>query len=141
MNIHASTFKASWLETLLLGASSLWTGNLICFQSLVFHPPNTYVSQDCCHATRNSRDALWSEKETTESSVSFPCLYLFMRSWTKWYAPSQALATQEDAESAEGYHHTVQMGQQRAGQSHCGLDNILQPGWQLLIEWGEKTVL
>lgn len=56
-------------------------------------------------------------------------------------APSQAPATQEDAVSAEGHHHTLQVGQQRAGQGHCSLDSILQPGRQLFRERGGKSVL
>lgn len=76
------------------------------------------------------------ERSNWELRVSFPCPYLFFISWIKRDAPSQALATQEDTVSTEGHHHTVQVGQQRAGQGHCSLDDILQPGWQLLRERG-----
>lgn len=41
MNIHTSTFNSSWLQTLLLGASSTGTDNLIFFQELCIPPPKT----------------------------------------------------------------------------------------------------
>lgn len=55
-------------------------------------------------------------------------------------APSQALATEKDAVSAQGHHHAAQVGQQRAGQGYGRLDNVLQLGRQLCRQQGGKRV-
>lgn len=78
------------------------------------------------------------EGSNRELRVSFPCPYLFMSSWIKGDVPSQALPAQEEAVSTQGHQHTAQVGQQGAGQGHCSLDNILQPGRQLCREGREK---